>query len=129
MIRKPRIYVCAPYSAGRSFDVRRNVIRAQEAAAEIHATQLAWAVVPHNMGAGIQDTLPEYEWYDYTLAEMATCHAVYVLRGFKLSRGCRDIEIPHALDWNLPLCYEQEDRLSKWIFAVSEEFKRRGGRV
>lgn len=60
-------YVAGNYTATATRTVEQNVAIAREWAAAINRTGLAWALLPHNVSTGIEDSLSEKEWIAFTL--------------------------------------------------------------
>jgi len=82
------IYIAGPFSAGSDWERHRNVLRAEEASAEV--TRLgAVPLCPHKSTehlSGIQD---EDFWYAATLELLRRCDAVFLVERWTESRGAR----------------------------------------
>lgn len=64
---KPIIYIAGPYYDPDPLIIRQNILAARKLAAVVHATGVAYALVPHNISEGIEHTLTEEQWADFTM--------------------------------------------------------------
>lgn len=81
-LNAPKMYIAGPYSG----DVTANVHKAWLAGREI----AQWGyipVIPHTMTAHMEDILTPNDWYAITLELLKLCDAIYMLKGWELSRG------------------------------------------
>jgi len=97
---RPLVYVIARYSSPEKETVFRNIQRAVDIGSEINRTGLAWAVVPHQVGRGMEKSLPTEGWYGMTRALMRRCDAAWVVDSDTV--GCEG-EIADALARQLPV--------------------------
>ena len=114
---RPLIYVRSPYTADDPLKVQANVHRARVLGAKIHATGLAWAIVPHNASRGLEHTLTPVEWYAYCLALLRVSKAVW-WSGMR-STGC-DLEAAEEARLNLRSGTEGSDELVPFLKTVCE---------
>ena len=96
----PLVYVIARYSDPDPVVVAENIQRAIRVGAEINMTGLAWAVVPHQLGRDMEDSLTPMQWYGMTRAVMRGCAATWAV-DFD-TEGCA-AEISDALARSLPV--------------------------
>lgn len=84
------VYVAGPYSATAERTVEYNVKAARAVARLVAAAHpLLFPVVPHQLGAGVED-LGDYDWWIAgTLKLMSRCDALVLVAGWEESRGAR----------------------------------------
>ena len=99
------IYVAGPYSG----DVENNIKRAEEVSIEL--IRNGWYVItPHKNTAGYEqyedDQITYQTWIEMDLDILKRCDAIFVMNGWKRSRGTQR-EITLALDLNLLVFFEE----------------------
>jgi hypothetical protein len=126
-MKRPRLYICGAYTAPTWPEIRANIKAARIVGGELNLLGYTYSVVPHSMGRGMEGSLTPQEWYDFTLGEMMTCDAVYVMRGFRASTGSQN-EILHAARANMPIVYAHEpERLDTFLRELKRLFDFKAG--
>lgn len=80
------VYIAGPYTAPTRCGIAANVQRAREVADRVNRAG-AFAVCPHLLGDGIEDSGDAEFWYEGTLEVMRRCDAVVLVPGWKNSSG------------------------------------------
>lgn len=103
------IYIAGPYSAPAAAARLRNVQEAREVADLINRVygDLACAVVPHFLSAGIEDSLSPERWYAATLEVLRRCDAVVLTARWAESTGARE-ERAEAYRRGMPVFQEAD---------------------
>lgn len=110
-----RVYVAGPYSANNVLDVLRNIGRGERACSDLFYSGLA-PFCPWHDKSYVTDnpdgefTVPQF--YEYSLAWLRVSEAVYVLPGYKSSKGTL-AEIAEAERLGIPVFYSRAD-LYRW---------------
>lgn len=113
---RPLVYVVSEYTAPTKALVLRNIQRAIAIGDRINRTGLAWAVVPHQMGRDMEDSLTPLEWYALTRDMMVRCDAVYASH-WSASDGCLiELRLAHRMD--LPVIHAVGEDLCAELRAV-----------
>jgi len=127
-MRLPRVYICAPYTADSIPEEKANERAAEDAAIEVAKHDLM-PRCPHTMLGLLTPTQMEYhdqvdigrehimrECYDC----LNTCDAIYLVDGWKNSKGCRkEFRLAYQLDL---VILDGEDALK----AYADKFRPRG---
>ena len=95
------IYIAGPYRSPTRRGLRRNIRRAQQAAAVLWLSGHV-PVCPHTYTWPYKDLLPESTWLPRLIALMLKCDGVLLLGGWTHSEGTR-AEVRAALSHNLPV--------------------------
>lgn len=104
------IYIAGPYTAPTVCERRRNVQAARDLADQVnrlHGAEGAFAITPHFVGDGIEDSGDAQFWYDGTMELMRRCDAVLLVDGWHESKGAQ-AERDVALRRGLPVFAEGE---------------------
>lgn len=102
---KGLIYVAGPYRSQTKDGVKENIRRAQEAA--VGLWRQGWVVIcPHANTAGIDYAVSEQTFLAGDLEILKRCDAIYLLRGWKNSKGAV-VEYRLALTLNKQILYEE----------------------
>lgn len=112
------IYIAGKYSGKNGWEVKKNIMLAEEAAVEVWLTKKAAAICPHANTAHWTDLLTHQEFIDGDLAIIDRCDAVYFLPGWSDSKGAV-LENAHALNKGVP-CFFSMLELHDFI-NTSEE--------
>lgn len=105
------IYIAGPYTALTAADVAENVQRARRVADRVNRDGggRCFAVTPHFLGSGIEDSGDPQFWYDATMAVLRRCDAVALVDGWEKSKGALE-EVAEADRLGLPV-FESPDLL------------------
>ena len=95
------IYIIGPFTAATAWDIECNVRKAEEAALLI-AQLGGMPLCPHTNTRFFHGQLTSAFWYEGTMELMRRCNAVFVLRDWQNSVGCR-AEIIEAQEVGLPI--------------------------
>lgn len=118
---RPLVYVIAPYSAPTKARVLANIAHAIRVGDAINRTGLAWAVVPHQAGRDMEDSLAPAEWYAMTRDLMRVCAGAWEACGIhNVSDGCRS-EIADCYERGIPVAYSHVDSLHTFLSALRGE--------
>jgi len=104
---KPFIYVAGKYSASTPAEIRINIEHAQEWAAAINKTGLAYAVCPHSLSDGIAASLSEEGWLSFTREVSLRCDALTLIPGWTFSDGSHgelDANRGRVPFWDAAIC-------------------------
>ncbi len=106
------IYIAGPITAPTVYQIWRNVGRAHEAS--LRLMKKGWAVhCPHKNteflgGALKKDSEEDFEaWIERDLCILSRCDAIYMLKGWRKSRGSKR-ELAKAKELELTIYYEEE---------------------
>lgn len=114
---RPLVYVIAPYSAPIRARVMANIAHAIRVGDAINRTGLAWAVVPHQCGRDMEDSLTPAEWYAMTRDLMRVCAGAWEACGMNVSDGCRG-EVADCYERGIPVAYGHVDNLHTFLSAL-----------
>lgn len=111
MVDRPLVYVAGPYGD----DPAPNTKRAMDVADWMWGTGLIAPIVPHLsiLWDVVRPRGPE-EWYDYDLAILARCDALFRMPG--TSDGANR-EVDFAMDSGIPV-FKAETQLLEWAATV-----------
>ncbi len=124
----PLVYIAGPYTAREGGSVNVNVAVAQLWAAAVNRTELAFAVVPHSLSAGIEASLGEAEWIAGTMEVMRRCDGVIFIPDWAKSSGCVG-EYYEALRLGLPVAVALSlSTIEDTVQALLAEIAQRGAR-
>lgn len=73
---KPLAYWCGSFRAPTPAGIAANIARARVWANAINRTGLVRVVLPHNCSAGLEASLPEDEWVEFTLDLSRVCAGI-----------------------------------------------------
>lgn len=108
------IYIAGPYTAKTAAEVHANIQDARRVADAVNRTPGCFAVTPHFLGSGIEDSLPPQGWYDGTMEVMLRCDAVVKTSCWQMSVGAV-AEVVKAEEHNIPVFHEANlDQLATW---------------
>ena len=100
------LYIAGPYSASTREGIEENIKAAQLlGAAVMRALPGCLAVVPHNLGAGLEEQGDYKFWCEATLAVLRKCDGVVLLCNWTQSPGAI-AEVNEALKLGLPVVVE-----------------------
>lgn len=104
------VYVAGPYTAKTQALRAQNRQNARMCADEINrmGEGRVFAVVPHLLGCGLEDSGTEEFWYAATLELMERCDGVCMVRGWMTSKGAEQ-EYRRALEIGLPVAMTIEE--------------------
>lgn len=127
MIDIPRVYIAGPFSADTSYEVERNVRRA-----EMYIYPLAklgvCPVCPHTMYRTFDGTFTYEIWIQITKALLKPCEAILMLPDWERSKGSRG-ERQDSIDVKRPIFYSPEFGILPPVLAawVEQYMNRVGG--
>lgn len=109
------VYVAGPFRAKNGWEIKKNVLRAEELALEVWRLGMV-AHCPHKNTENFQGVLPDDVWLTGDLEILHRCDAVLLVPGWELSEGTR-IEIQEARKWGLPVCTSIEELKEKLVIV------------
>ena len=110
------VYVAGPFRGRDSWEISKNVRRAEELAAEVWKLG-AVAICPHKNTENFQGMLPDAVFIEGTLAMLKVCHAMIVVPNYQRSDGTKG-EIEFAKEHHIPVFYSVF-QLKRWIAEAS----------
>lgn len=107
------LYIAGPFRGPTAWDVRCNVHRAEQKAAELIgiAAEFGQAVavlVPHSLGANFNGTMTNEYWLEATMEWLRRCDAVFMLDGWSRSQGAT-AERAEAMRLGKPVFFNPDD--------------------
>jgi len=112
----PLIYIAGPFRGPTPLAVRRNVERARDLGLRV-AEAGGYPIIPHTMTSEFDKQLTEEFWLTGTMALLARCDAVYMMRTWCQSSSAR-AEHDWMVQHGRTVLYEIEDgdvKLATWI--------------
>lgn len=106
------IYIAGKFRGETWWDVRRNVLDAEQAALAIWKLGAA-VICPHLNTANFDKVLPDEIFLAGNMEILRRCDAVFLLPTWKESRGAT-AEYGEACRLGLP-CFEDVEQLRKWM--------------
>ena len=111
------VYVAGPFRGATPWRVELNVRRAEEEALNVWKLG-AVALCPHTNSRNFEGECPDSTWINGTLELLRRCDAIFVLDGWKESKGTQG-EIAEAEYMGLPIFFFDKGAgyaaLGKWI--------------
>lgn len=104
--RRPLTYVASEYTHRDPLEVQRHTLVARQIGALVNAAG-GLAVIPHQLGIGVEHTLSDEQWYELTRRVMEGCDCV-VARAGAMSRGVLE-EIRRARELGIPVTDTDDD--------------------
>lgn len=101
------VYVAGPYRAESTYEIRRNIHRAEEVSAALWAHGV-YNVCPHKAMAHLDGVAGDDILSSGTLEMLRRCDAVVLVSGWKRSVGSLR-EVAHAIEHSMPV-YENVDK-------------------
>lgn len=84
-----RVYIAGPYTGDTRWEQEENVRRAEAMGYQV-ALLGAYPVIPHaNTRHYFSDAQPPTFWYEATMDELQTCHALMMVPGWSSSKGAK----------------------------------------
>lgn len=106
------IYIAGPYSAPTPDGIKANCDRARACGRNVASVPGCFPLIPHQLGAAIEDIGDYAYWIAATLEVMRRCDAVFVVYPHATSKGTHG-EIEEAKRLRMPVFYVPED-LASW---------------
>ena len=118
-----RIYIAGPYSAGNVVDVLRNIGKGEDACAKLFALGINPFCPWHDKDFILRNPQGDFDverFYEYSLAWLEVCDAVYVLNGWRDSNGTRK-EIIFAERKGIPVYYQEDISIEDFADLINSE--------
>jgi hypothetical protein len=107
-------YIAGKYTGKTSWEVKKNIEKAQELGFQVHLLGL-FPVIPHSNSAFMEDYQPVDWWYLGTQELEKKCDCIIMLNGWQESKGSI-AEHELAIKLHMPIFYENKlDELKEWL--------------
>ena len=105
---KKLIYVSGPYTGKDYEEIEYNIANAEDASVELF--KLGWNVFTPHKNTAHYEIYEEFDysfWLTNTLDMLTRCDAIFMLDGWRRSRGAKE-ELERAKELNMPIFYEED---------------------